>query len=103
MLSKVFSRYTRICDLLPQKVFRSTDAFELERSETMLDALNRAEKRGLIDSSEQARGWTELRNQIFHDYAHHDFHSIFHDALEFITQILTALEKTQRYCEKTLN
>ena len=47
MLSKVFSRYTRICDLLLQKVFRSTDAFELERSETMLDALNRAEKRGL--------------------------------------------------------
>lgn len=50
-----FPRYARICGLLLRKVFRSIDAFELERSGTMLDVLNRAEKRGLIDSSEQAR------------------------------------------------
>ena len=102
-IESFLSRYARICDLLLRKAFRSIDAFELERSGTMLDVLNRAEKRGLIDSSEQAREWTELRNQIVHDYAHHDFHSIFHDALDFIPQILTALKKTQRYCEKILS
>lgn len=102
-IESFLSRYTRIWDLLLRKVFRSIDAFELERSETMLDVLNRAEKRGLIESSEQAREWMEQRNQIVHDYTHHDFHSIFYDALDFIQQILTALEKTQRYYEKILS
>ena len=41
------SRFARASDMLLQKVFRAIDRVELEEGGTLLDVLNRAEKRGL--------------------------------------------------------
>ena len=43
-------RFARTCDMVIQKGFRSIDKVELEDRGTLLDALNRAQKRGLIAS-----------------------------------------------------
>ena len=89
-LESFLSRFARVCDLLFRKVFRSIDVYELEPQGSLLDVLNRSEKKGLVDSSEQAREWTELRNQIVHDYAHHDLKNIIRGCFGFYS---TRLEK----------
>ena len=48
------SRYARMLDAILNKVFRSIDAIELEDGGTLLDVVNRAEKRGIVDSAERA-------------------------------------------------
>jgi hypothetical protein len=42
-------------DVILNKVFRSIDAIELEDGGTLLDVVNRAEKRGIIDSAEPSK------------------------------------------------
>ncbi len=51
-----------------QRLFRTLDQIELIDDGTMLDRLARAEKRRVIDSSEEWRRLRELRNEIAHDY-----------------------------------
>ena len=91
-LESFLSRFARVCDLLFRKVFRSIDVYELESQGSLLDVLNRSEKKGLVDSSVQAREWTELRNQIVHDYAHHDLKTLFVDASDFTPHVLKPLK-----------
>ena len=73
--------------------------YELEPQGSLLDVLNRSEKKGLVDSSEQAREWTELRNQIVHDYAHHDLKTLFVGALDFTPHVLKTIDSTEQYCK----
>ena len=41
----------------------------------------------------------ELRNQIVHDYAHHDLNTLFVDALDFTPHVLKTIESTEQYCK----
>ena len=45
-LETLVSRFARTTDLIIHKVFRSIDRVELEDEGTLLDVVNRAEKRG---------------------------------------------------------
>ena len=94
-LESFLSRFARVCDLLFRKVFRSIDVYELEPQGSLLDVLNRSEKKGLVDSSKQAREWTEL-NQIVQDYAHQDLNTLFVDALDFTPHVLKTIESTKQ-------
>ena len=62
------SRFARTGDMLIQKVFRSIDTLELERPGSVIDRINRAEKRGLISSAEIFKEIRFLRNDISHEY-----------------------------------
>jgi uncharacterized protein YutE (UPF0331/DUF86 family) len=62
-------RFARAVDLLVNKVLRSLDRVELKPEGTLLDVINRAEKRGLVNRSEELREMKEVRNIIAHDYA----------------------------------
>ena len=44
-LESFLSRFARVCDLLFRKVFRSIDVYELEPQGSLLDVLNRSEKK----------------------------------------------------------
>ena len=44
-LESFLSRFARVCDLLFRKVFRSIDMYELEPQGSLLDVLNRSEKK----------------------------------------------------------
>ncbi|MDR3355597.1 MAG: hypothetical protein LBO04_00205, partial [Spirochaetaceae bacterium] len=62
------SRYARTCDLLVNKVLRSIDVVEFNDPGSIIDAANRAEKRGLIESVSELRELKDLRNEIAHEY-----------------------------------
>ena len=62
-------RFARAVDLLVNKVLRSLDRVELKPEGTLLDVVNRAEKRGLVNRSEELREMKDVRNVIAHDYA----------------------------------
>ncbi|MBU0559155.1 MAG: hypothetical protein KKG93_06175, partial [Bacteroidetes bacterium] len=62
------SRFARVSDIVFQILFRSIDQVELENKGTLLDAVNRAHQRGLIESIDKMREIRDLRNQIVHEY-----------------------------------
>ena len=62
-------RFARSVDLLVNKVLRSLDRVELKPEGTLLDVINRAEKRGLVERAEELREMKDVRNMIAHDYA----------------------------------
>jgi len=62
-------RFARCVDLLVNKVLRSLDRMELNPEGTLLDVINRAEKRGLVGCAADLREMKDVRNMIAHDYA----------------------------------
>jgi len=63
------SRFARTVDLLINKVLRSLDRVELLSAGTLIDVVNRAEKRGLATQATDLREMKDVRNLIAHDYA----------------------------------
>lgn len=62
------ARFSRLCDYLFQRAFRTVDRIELQDEGTALDRLNRMEKRGVISSAQIWQELRELRNDIAHEY-----------------------------------
>ncbi len=96
-LDAITSRFARLADILIQKVFRAIDAIELTDEGTLIDRLNRAEQRGIIDSAEGWRNIRELRNQIAHEYVLEDLHSLFEDVIQFTPFVLKCVDKIKIY------
>jgi len=96
-LDAITSRFARLADILIQKVFRAIDAIELTDEGTLIDRLNRAEQRGIIDSAEDWRNIRELRNQIAHEYVLEDLHSLFEDVIQFTPLVLKCVDKIKIY------
>jgi len=62
------ARFSRLQDLMGNRLFKSLTLLEAEPQHRFLDVLNLMEKRGIIISSQQ---WIELRNmrnEISHGY-----------------------------------
>jgi uncharacterized protein YutE (UPF0331/DUF86 family) len=96
------SRYARMLDVILNKVFRSIDAIELEDGGTLLDVVNRAEKRGIITSAERVRDLKDLRNDIVHEYETDDLRSLFENTLEATPELFEISERVERYCRRYL-
>ena len=96
------SRYARVSDMLLQKLFRSLDAIELEDSGTLLDALNRAEKRGIIKSVNDFREIRELRNEIAHEYARDNLRPLFDSVLKYAPALLEIIRLSRTYSRRYL-
>ncbi|MEO7297097.1 MAG: hypothetical protein ABI042_00825 [Verrucomicrobiota bacterium] len=62
-------RFARAVDLLVNKVLRSLDRVEMNSEGTLLDVVNRAEKRGFVLEANTLREMKDVRNIIAHDYA----------------------------------
>jgi len=63
------ARFARTVDLLVNKVLRSLDRAELLAQGTLIDVVNRAEKRGFVARAADLREMKDVRNIIAHDYA----------------------------------
>ena len=92
------SRFARMLDAILNKVLRSIDAIELEDGGTLLDVVNRAEKRGIVDSAERVRDLKDLRNDIVHEYETDDLRSLFQQTLDATPELFAIAEKIERYC-----
>ncbi|RME50786.1 MAG: hypothetical protein D6796_02300 [Caldilineae bacterium] len=94
------SRFARVSDILLQKVYRSIDAVEFETGGTMIDVVNRAEKRGLIDSVDEIRTIRDLRNSIAHEYIGENLIPLFQDTLQYTPTLLKLVARVKTYCQR---
>lgn len=94
------SRFGRTVDFLIRKAFRSLDVYELEDGGTLIDAINRAHKRGLIHSTDELRAIKELRNLMAHEYTRVELQTVFSAVLKQSPVLLDIIQKTIAYCEK---
>lgn len=94
------SRFARASDILLQKVYRSIDAVELTDGGTLLDALNRAEKRLLIDAVSDMRLIRDLRNDIAHEYITERLWLLHEEVFELVPKLLDMITRALNYAKK---
>jgi hypothetical protein len=92
------SRYSRTVDLLINKVLRSIDTVEFYDGGSIIDAANRAEKRGIIDSVSALRDIKDLRNEIAHEYASDDLKQLFNAVLDATLQVRELVNRVIKDC-----
>ena len=70
---------------------------ELVDDSSLIDRLERAERRGLIDSAEHWRELRLLRNAIAHDYLIEAADRVLTDALDAAPELLQSAARIQNY------
>ena len=101
-LENLASRYARTTDMLVNKVMRSIDTVESEDTGTIIDIMNRAEKRRLVSSAELLHTIKDLRNHIVHEYKIAEITRFFEDVLKYTPVLLEIVKNVNGYCEKYL-
>ncbi len=91
------SRYARAIDLIVRKVLRTIDIVEFEHPGTLIDTVNRAERRGLIDSVNSLREMTDLRNEISHDYIKAELIETFEETLKQTLNVIALAKSIENY------
>jgi len=99
-LENLTSRFARVTDILIHKMYRAIDVVELKQPGSLIDTINNAEKKQLIDSVDQARTLKDIRNEIAHEYILEDQRLIFSEVLTETKQLLKLSEKAITYSEK---
>jgi uncharacterized protein YutE (UPF0331/DUF86 family) len=99
-LEAMSARYSRVIDILIQKVFRSIDHIEMEKQGSIIDVVNRAEKRGIICSVDQVREMKDLRNEVAHEYITDELDATLKDIIKMIPKLLRIVDKTIEYCAR---
>jgi len=94
------SRYSRGIDFLIRKFFRTLDEYEFENQGTLVDVVNNAHKRGLIDSIEKLRIMKDIRNTISHEYIESELSNIFDEVLEYTPELIKIINTTLTYTNK---
>ncbi len=79
-------------------MFRSIDKVELEEGGTTIDVVNRAEKRGLIESTDQIREMKDLRNQVVHEYLSEALALLLEDIFKFTPELIQIHKQILTYC-----
>jgi uncharacterized protein YutE (UPF0331/DUF86 family) len=98
-LEALASRFARVVDIIISKVFRAIDKIEFEEKGTMLDVINRAEKRGLITSTDRLREIKGLRNDIVHEYVSGGIVDKFREIFAASPEVLDIVGRIDRYCK----
>ncbi len=88
--------------MLVNKVLRSIDTVESEDIGTVIDIMNRAEKRGIVTSAELLHTIKDLRNNIVHEYKIAEITRFFADVKKYTPLLLDIIKKVNEYCEKYL-
>ncbi len=100
-LEALMSRYSRLTDILVNKMFRAIDRMELENpGGSLIDVANRMLKRDLIDSIEELQILKDLRNSIAHDYSEEDLLSLFKAILELCPTLIELTNRSIAYVDK---
>ena len=94
------SRFARVTDLLINKVYRAIDRVELKQPGSLIDTINNAEKKKLIDSVDQARTLKDIRNEIAHEYILEDQRLLFNEVLAQAAELIKLSEKAINYSEQ---
>lgn len=99
------SKFARLADLIIKQAIKLIDILDLdEPPETIRDAINRAEKKGLITSALNFVEIRKLRNRIAHEYAEsdEDIIGIYAEVLEAVPLLFDSVERIISYSRKFL-
>jgi uncharacterized protein YutE (UPF0331/DUF86 family) len=94
------SRYSRSIDFLIRKIFRTLDAYEFENQGTLIDVVNHAHKRGLIEDIDELRIMKDIRNNIVHEYIEDELKEIFDEVLSYTSKLIKIIQTTLNYMEQ---
>ena len=94
------SRFARLSDIIIQKIFRYFDVLDLEDSGTVRDRINRAEKKGIIESAEEFIELRLLRNEIAHEYKSDTIYDIFERVTFLTPTLLKSVERIFSYSSR---
>jgi hypothetical protein len=100
-LEALSGRFARLTDLIVHKLFRALDRYECEETGSLLDAANRAVKRGLIESTSELRDIKDIRNEIVYEYAIDDLSGLYADIHRATPRLLFLVERIEVYLEQT--
>jgi hypothetical protein len=94
------SRFARLSDIVIQKAFRALDILDLDDEGTIRDRINRAEKKGIIESADSFIDIRILRNEIAHEYKTEAIYSIFSKVLELAPILIKSVGSITSYAKK---
>ena len=94
------SRFARLSDIVIQKAFRALDILDLDDEGTIRDRINRAEKKGIIESADSFIDIRILRNEIAHEYKTEAIYSIFAKVLELAPILIKSVGSITSYAKK---
>jgi len=94
------ARYGRTIDILVNSVMRGIDIVEYVEAGTIIDVINRAEKRNFVETADELRTMKDLRNEIVHTYDSEEYEETFDDVLELTPAVFSIIDKVILYCEK---
>jgi hypothetical protein len=101
-LESLSSKFARLADLILKQVFKTIDMLDLEEpAGTIRDAINRAEKKGLISSALEFVKIKKMRNKISHEYVEpEDLLDIYKFVLEYTPLLFDTVERIELYCRR---
>lgn len=99
-LASLSSRFARLADLLIQRLMRLIDELELESVGSILDRIQRAEKRGWVAQTGQLIRIRELRSLIAHEYAAEKMAEIYAGVARLAPTLLAVVAKVRAYADQ---
>jgi len=97
------ARFARLSDIFVKNLLRIIDELELEFEGTIIDSLNRAEKRGHVESAELLIQIRELRNEIAHEYIAQAILDLFETVRGLAPKLIGDCKETLAYCKKNFD
>ncbi|MFZ4860061.1 MAG: hypothetical protein ACOYL3_27170 [Desulfuromonadaceae bacterium] len=97
------AKFARLSDLIIKQSIKLIDILDLdEPPETVRDSINRAEKKGLIESGIRFVEIRKLRNRIAHEYAEseEDISEIYKEVLQSTPLLFDSVSRIVNYCRK---
>lgn len=98
-LEALTGRFARLTDILIHKIYRAIDAVELVEGGTLIDVMNRADKRQLINSVQEIRYLKDLRNDIAHEYIADRIQLLHEEVLECSPKLLDLVDRAISYAK----
>lgn len=94
------SRFARLSDIMTQKLFRLLDELALDTPGSVRDRINRAEKRGVIETAEHFVAIRILRNDIAHEYLPEAIFEIYRKVMALTPTLLASVDLVNRYSKE---
>lgn len=94
------SKFSRTSDIFTQKILRSVWILLHEEITPFIDILNRAEKIGIVFSSDKLLEIRDLRNQIAHEYIPETIQKLIPDVIELSSELEDNIQTTGKFLFK---
>lgn len=97
------AKFARLSDLIIKQSIKLIDILDLDEApESVRDAINRAEKKGIIPSALKFVEIRKLRNRIAHEYAEsdNDIYQIYYAVLNNVPELCDSVQRIMAYTKK---